>query len=79
MYVLYSEFEALYHCSVGVVRCGGFEVQTIRTVPLEQPSPCQLNFKLETVKFLQHINPDVQVRLLFCVLFVNHVQSFKSH
>jgi hypothetical protein len=62
MYVLHSELEAVYHRSVGVVRCGGFEVRNMKTVPLELPSVCKLNFKLETVKFLRHVNPDVQVR-----------------
>jgi len=57
----HSEFEAVFHSSLGVVRCGGFEVRNMKTAPLELLSSSQLNFKLQTVKFLRHINPEVQV------------------
>lgn len=62
MCFLYSVLEAVYNRSVRVVRCGGFEVQNMRMVHLELPSVCQPSFKLETVKFLRHISPDIQVR-----------------
>jgi hypothetical protein len=61
MYALHTEFEAVFHRSLGVVRCGGLEVQNVRTTSLEQSPVSWLNFKLETVKFLRHINPDVKV------------------
>jgi hypothetical protein len=48
------------HLSLGVVRCGGLEVQHVKTAPRELSSISQKN-KLETVKFLRHINPDVKV------------------
>ena len=58
----HTEFEAVFHSSLGVVHCGGFEVHNMKTAPLELLSASQMNFKLQTVKFLQHINPEVQVR-----------------
>jgi hypothetical protein len=64
MYILCTELVAVFHRSVGVVHCGGLEVQNMKTTPLELSSVCHLNFKLETVKFLRHINPKVQVRQL---------------
>jgi hypothetical protein len=57
----HSEFEAVFHSSVGVVHCGGFEVHNMKTAPLKLLSASELNFKLQTVKFLRHINPEVQV------------------
>jgi hypothetical protein len=58
---LHIEFEAVFHLSLGVVRCGGLEVQHVKTTCLELSSISQQNTKLETVKFLQHINPDIKV------------------
>ncbi|XP_033608867.1 fatty acid synthase [Cryptotermes secundus] len=55
-----QEFEAVFHLSMGVVRCGGLEVRHVKTTCLELSSISQRNTKLETVKFLQHINPDIK-------------------
>jgi hypothetical protein len=58
---LHTEFEAVFHLSLGVVRCGGLEVQHVKTTRLKLSPTSQLNTNLETAKFLQHINPDVKV------------------
>jgi hypothetical protein len=60
--ILLTELEAVFHRSLGVVHCGSFEVHNMKTTPLGLSSVSQLNFKLQTVKFLPHINPEVQVR-----------------
>jgi hypothetical protein len=51
----------MFSPSLGVVRCGGLEVRHVQTTPLELSSISQTNIKLETVKFLRHINPDIKV------------------
>ena len=57
----HSEFEAVFHSFLGVVHCGGFEVCNVKTAPLELLSASQLNFRLQTVKFVRHMNPEFQV------------------
>lgn len=58
---MHTEFEAVFDLSLGVVRCGGLEVQHVKTTCLELSPISQQNTKLETIKFLQHIKPDVKV------------------